>query len=238
MIVFDTLIRILKKTVLLFFMVLLSNAVFARDSEERVVKSFDDIRVTGRMEVRLEEGKKERLRIEAEGIEISKVFTEHSGGTLKIYIQRGFLKEDIDVKVYVTYTKLREIHSSALASIKGKSIIKGDKLVVDVNRNGKAELKIDVSTIDLTVSSSGELDISGRTETQNTRVNTGGKLKAFDLDCDNTYIRVNTTGTGEVRANKLLEATVNTAGNLRIKGSPAEETIKSGAGGTVTRLVD
>ncbi|MCK4804789.1 MAG: hypothetical protein KAT88_09530, partial [Spirochaetes bacterium] len=71
MIVFDTLIRILKKTVLLFFMVLVSNAVFARDSEERVVKSFDDIRVTGRMEVRLEKGKKERIRIEAEGIEIS-----------------------------------------------------------------------------------------------------------------------------------------------------------------------
>lgn len=236
--IFDTLIRIFKKTALLLFIVLLYNAVFARDSEERVVKSFDDIRATGRIEVQLEAGKKESLRIEADGIEISKVFTEHSGGTLKIYIQKGFLTEDIDVKVYVTYAKLREIHASALAGIKAKSIIKGDKLTVDVSSNGKAELKVDVSTIDLSVSSSGELEISGRTGTQNTSVNTGGTLKAFDLACDNTYIRVNTTGIGEVRANKLLEAAVNTAGNLRIKGSPAKEIIKSGTGGTVTRLVD
>ena len=227
-----------KKTWFFFAFAIFFNSGFALETEERIVASFDIIRATGRVKVFLKPGKSERLRIETRGVEISKVFTELDGTTLKIYIQMGFIDDNIDVKVYVTYKELREVHSSALADIQAESVIKGDKLVVDVNSKGRANIKVDVNTLELMVSVSGELEISGKTKTQNTRVNTDGKLKAFNLQCGKTYIKINTAGIAEVRAGELLDAIVHTGGNLRYKGNPSKETIKSTVGGTVTRLAD
>ena len=178
------------------------------------------------------------MKIETRGVEISKVFTELDGTTLKIYIQKGFVDDDIDVKVFVTYKELREVHASALADIKAESAIKGDKLVVDVNSKGQARVNVDVDTLEIRVSVSGYLKITGKTKTQNTSVNSDGMLSAFDLKCEKTYIKINTAGTAEIRAGELLDAQVNTGGNLRYKGKPSKETIKSSVGGTVTRLAD
>ena len=227
-----------KKTWFIFAFAVYFNSGFALETEERIVASFDIIRATGRVKVFLKPGKSERLRIEARGVEISKVFTELDGTTLKIYTQKGFVDDDIDVKVYVTYKVLREIHSSALADIQAKSAIKGDKLVVGVNSKGKANINVNVTTLEIIVSVSGKLEISGKTTTQNTKVNSDGILKAFDLKCEKTYIKINTAGIAEVRAGELLDATVHTGGNLRYKGNPSKETIKSTLGGTVTRLAD
>ncbi|HEB33393.1 hypothetical protein LCGC14_2926810 [marine sediment metagenome] len=230
--------RVFKKSWFIFAFAIFFNSGFALETEERIVASFDIIRATGRVKVFLKPGKSERLRIETRGVEISKVFTVIDGTTLKIYIQKGFIDDNIDVKVYVTYKVLREVHSSALADIQAESAIKGDKLVVDVNSKGRANVKVDVNTLELMVSVSGELEISGKTKIQNTRVNSDGKLKAFNLQCEKTYIKINTAGIAEVRAGELLDATVHTGGNLRYKGNPSKETIKSTLGGTVTRLAD
>ncbi|MBA7542751.1 hypothetical protein ES705_35075 [subsurface metagenome] len=230
--------RLFKKAWFVFAFTVFFNSGFAVETEERIVASFDIIRATGRVKVFLKPGKSERLRIEARGVGISKVFTELNGTTLKIYTQKGFVDDDIDVKVYVTYKVLREVHSSALADIQTESAIKGDKLVVDVNSKGQANINVNVNTLELMVSVSGDLTISGKTKTQNTNVNSDGMLKAFDLKCERTYIKINTAGIAEVRAGELLDATVHTGGNLRYKGNPSKETIKSTLGGKVTRLAD
>ena len=230
--------RLFKKTWFIFAFAVLFNSGFALETEERIVLPFDIIRATGRVKVILKPGNSERLKIETRGVEISKVFTEQDGTTLKIYIQKGFVDDDIDVRVFVTYKELREIHSSALADIKAESAVKGDKLVVDVNSKGQARINVDVDTLELMVSVSGYLKISGKTKTQNTSVNSDGMLSAFDLKCEKTYIKINTAGTAEIRAGELLDAKVHTGGNLRYKGKPLKETIKTSVGGTVTRLAD
>ena len=230
--------RLFKKVWFIFAFALFFNSGFALETEERIVSSFDIIRATGRVKVFLNPGKSEQLRIEVRGVEISKVFTGLEGTTLKIYTQRGFVDDDIEVKVYVTYKELREIHSSALADIQAQSAIKADKLLVDVNSKGQANINVNVNTIEIIVSVSGNLEISGKTGTQTTSVNSGGMLKAFDLKCEKTYIKINTAGIAEVRAGELLDATVHTGGNLRYKGNPSKETIKSTLGGKVTRLAD
>jgi hypothetical protein len=230
--------RLFKKVWFVFAFAVFFNSGFALETEERIIASFDSIRATGCVNVFLKPGKNERLIIEARGIEISKVFTELDGTTLKIYTQKGFVDDDIDVKVYVTYKELREVHSSALADIQAESAIKGDKLVVDVNSKGLANINVDVNTLEITVSVSGDLEISGKAKTQNTSVNSDGMLEAFNLKCEKTYIKINTAGMAEIRAGDVLDATVHTGGNLRYKGKPSKETIKSSLGGTVTKLAD
>jgi hypothetical protein len=229
---------IVKRVLLFFAFFLLLNMGFALESEERIVSHYDAVRVTGRIKVFLKKGSVERVKIEADGVEISKVFTETDGTTLKIYTQKGYVDDDIDVKAYVTYKELREVHSSALAVVKTDSAIKGDKLVVDVNSKGRADLIVDVDALELFVSVSGRLEISGRAGTQNASVNSDGSLKAFGLKCNKTYIKINTAGMAEITAGDLLDATVHTGGNLRYKGEPSRETIKTSLGGTITRIAD
>jgi hypothetical protein len=229
---------IIKIVLFVFTFTLLFNIGFALESEERIVSSFDMVRATGRMKVFLKKGQKERVKIEAEGVEISKVYTETEEKILKIYTPKGYVDEDVDIKVYVTYKELSEVHSSALAVIKADTTIRGDKLVVGVSSKGKADIKVDVDTLELMVTVSGNLKISGSAETQNAIINSDGSLKAFELKCDKTYIKINTGGVAEINAGDLLEATVHTGGNLRLKGKPLKETIKTSVGGTITRIAD
>ncbi len=217
---------------------LLYSNCLAGESENRRVTSFDGIKVIGKINLYLKEGRDEALKVEVEGVELDEVLSDVSGNTLTVRMKPGFLREDYDVKVWVTYRKIRDLHVSASARLYGQSVLGGDMLTVKATTSGLAELEVDINNLEIDAESTGELTIKGRAQTQETAVNTGGKLHAFDLQCDNVYIKVTTGGAGRVTALKLIEASVTTAGSLRYKGNPSKKSIKKSTGGSVSEILE
>ncbi len=145
---------------------------------------------------------------------------------------------DFDVEVYVTYTKIRDIRSIASAKLIGQSVITGDKLTVIVSTSATADLEVNLNNVELEALSAGELTISGNVESQESKINTAGKLYAFDLTCQNAYMRIGTGGVAEILAKKLIEGSVRTGGKLSYKGNPAKERITKNTGGSIAEVID
>jgi len=215
-----------------------SQLALARDTEQRRVSPFDGIRASGNLELFMEEGSQESLRIEVEGVELERVVSEVSENSLTVRAKPGVYPEKYEIKVYVTYKKLRDIRAASAARLYGRSVLTGDRINVEVATSALAELDVQLENLVVTVASTGELTITGRTRTQETTVNTGGKLNAFDLESENAYVRVNTGGVGRVKATKLIEANVATGGSLRYKGKPAKQSIKKSTGGSVSEILE
>jgi hypothetical protein len=209
----------------------------AAETQRRSIERFDKLQASGLLEVRLVQGSGKTAEVTVEGTELTEVVTEVEGKTLAVKMKKGILYDENAVKVLVTvsYEVIREIQVTTGAAVVSGGVLRGDKITVEAGSGGDADLQVDVTTLDLKASSGGVLKISGKSQSQDTTVNSGGKLHAFGLGCRSVYIRVNTGGTAEVTAAGELEAQVGTGGILRYRGSPAKTSIKKGLGATVEK---
>jgi hypothetical protein len=232
------LIRKPKLPVLALFLTIVVSVGYAQDSEVRNLKSFDGVKVSGPITLYLKQGNTESVRVETDGVELDLVITEVENNALNVRMKSEIKNRDFDVKVYVTYKKVRDLRSTASARLLGQSVISGDKLTVTVSTSGSADLEVNLNTIEMNALSAGELTISGKVESQESTVNTAGKLYAFKLICDNAYMKIGTGGVAEILATKLLEGSVKTGGKITYKGNPAKERITKSTGGSISEITD
>lgn len=227
--------RTLAGLLVLFFLPL---SLLAAETQNRFIERFDKVHASGMLEVRLVEGSGRTAAVTVEGTDLAEVVTTVEGKTLSVKMKKGILYDERTVKARVTvsYEVIREIQASTGAVVVSDTTLRGDKIVAEASSGGDADLKVEVITLDLKVVSGSVLKISGRAQSQDTTVNTGGNLHAFGLDCRSAYIRVNTAGTAEVTATGELEAQVGTGGTLRYRGNPSKTSIKKGLGATVEKV--
>ncbi|MFW6181075.1 MAG: head GIN domain-containing protein [Spirochaetota bacterium] len=228
----------MKRILACLVLLLLPLAPAAAETQKRSIERFDKLQASGLLEVRLVEGSGRTAEVAVEGTDPGEVVTTVGGKTLAVKMKKGILYDENTVKVLVTvsYEVLREIQVTTGAVVVSDGVLRGDKITVEAGSGGDADLQVDVTTLDLKAVSGSVLKISGKAQSQDTTVNTGGKLEAFGLDCRSVYIRVNTAGTAEVTAARELEAQVGTGGTLRYRGSPAKTSIKKGLGATVEQV--
>lgn len=228
--------KIRKNYFLPFYVLFVSMSVFslAQGSQIRNVPAFNGVKVFGNIQVNLQKGQSQQVRVSARGVDIEKVNTYVDDGLLKIKMQEGIYKET-EVKVVITYTQLIEITASGSARIYVNSKIEQSKFYADVNSGGFARLNVSVEEIKLNLHSGGELDISGRAQSQQSKVVSGAQLYAVGLESDHVTIKTNTGGMAEVFVKKSIDGTAATGGGIRYKGNPKISNVKGTLGGSVSR---
>ena len=60
------------------------SAAYAADSENRTLKAFDGVKVSGPIKLYLSEGSSEAAKVTVEGIELEKIVTEVTGNNLEV----------------------------------------------------------------------------------------------------------------------------------------------------------
>lgn len=195
---------------------------------------FDEISVSGNVNVYLESGNEESVEISEKNHKIS---VEVSRGVLKIKRKKPlkikeYKDEAIDIKI--TYRKLRRILGASGSTISNSEAIKGDQLKLDFHSGAQGRMLVNVNDLDLSVSEGAQLKVKGKTVSQSASVSTGAVLSAHRLDSDRTYVKANTGGNANVVANELLEAKASTGGNIDYEGNPRKVKIKDTLGGNVS----
>lgn len=215
---------------------MLSNA-YATNSETRSIKTFDSIKVSGPVILHLSEGSSDSVKISVEDDDPDKIITEVEGKKLEIKPKTSsFIESGVKFDVYVTYETLRGLRSGNKAEVQGESVIKGDKLDVEVLNGSTMNIQIDVNTLSCNVTGTGELTVSGKTVDLKSEVNTKGVLHAFDLDCENAYVKLGTGGIAEIYATELIEGSVKTASKLTFKGDTKKQRVEKSTGGRIKEL--
>ena len=208
----------------------------AQAQTERTLSPFDEISVTGNINVKLSQGESEKLTIKAEGIPEDKISIKVNNGTLKLRLLNSIFYKNEQVNVVVSYKTLRGIKGTAGANIENTGTIETDKLETKVGSGALVELNIKTNAVEASATEGGVLRLAGSTDTQNISAATGGHVDGLDLDCNRTYVKANTGGHAEVVALESIEATANTGGRIEYKGNPSESSTKTLISGEVRKL--
>jgi hypothetical protein len=224
--------KLMPISLVLFFLVLILIEQVAAQ-QTIMPEAFDQVSVTGNIEVVLQQGAENKVELQVEGMPTDKIAVKVQRGVLRIRTLESWLYRDETIRVLLTYQELRGLQAAAGAQITAQEVIETAQFKVGSSSGGQIELDIQVDKLDGNASEGGILRLSGKAQSQDIQVSTGGQYHAFDLEVEHTYVRSNTGGQAEVVAQKLLEATANTGGTIVYKGTPKIRHIKTLLAGEV-----
>ena len=216
------------------FSLLLSFSLKAQDDRETIegngklvtrdvaVKSFDQLEASGIYELKLTQGDKEAVRIEADENLQEFFAVTNEGSTLVIDTKKlkdKNIKGKIKMKVYVTFKKLKSLEIGTVGSVQSQNQLNFDDLELKSNSVGNVNLNLTANKINLENKSVGNVELSGKAENAVVKNKGVGSLEASGfvvqtMDIDNSGV-----GHAAVNAQKTLKVRDSFLGKVSNKGT-------------------
>jgi len=186
------------------------------------VSSFTELKASGVYELKLSQGNKEGVKIEADE-NLQDLFQVRNEGSRLVIdmkkLENKNLKSKNKMRVYVTFKNLKQIDLSTVGNVSSEERLSFENLELRNKSVGNVDLKLTANKVELENKSVGDIKLSGQAQNA-VFVNKGvGSLKASDfvvqtLDIDNTGI-----GSAEVNASQTLKVKDNMMGKVKNKGA-------------------
>ncbi len=202
--------------------------------KEYSLDDFDELVVSGNVELILEKGSTNKISFQLENAENKDLYAKVYRGVLKIKLNDGIFKKDQKAYVKLTYQTLRSIKSNAGSYVGSKEAITIDQLVAKAHSGSRIELELNVNAVQGGAYEGGVLELTGFTESQKMTANTGGIYEGFNLECERSVIKASTGGEANVVANQKLEARASLGGTIQYKGKPEELSQSTSLGGSIS----
>ena len=87
-----------------------------------------------------------------------------------------------------------------------------------------------METLNIDVNGAGNLDLSGKAENLDIKINGGGLVNAYDMESDTANATINGMGQCKLRVEKALNAKIDGAGAIYYKGNATVKSSISGVG--------
>jgi len=223
------------KTLFFVSAILIQSTAFAQNSEERLVRSFNSIKVGEAIKVYLKSGPTEKVVVETSGVSPDEVLTDVAGGKLRIEMKGNRNYRNISVTVQVTFTKIESMEVSSAAKIISNNVIIGDELSLSASSAGSMALDVEVEELEIEVSSSGNVELTGRADFQKVEASSAGGYDGFDLISRKAKVSAGSAGRARVNVTEDIDASASSGGSIRYKGSPEYVDTKASSGGSVKR---
>ncbi|MCU0447180.1 MAG: DUF2807 domain-containing protein [Microscillaceae bacterium] len=229
----------LKLSAVLLYLLLLPMAIFAQSvlNIRRNVASFNQIKASSIVNVYIQQGEKEDLRVETREDLHKFVKTEVNQNELLITTE-NFPKNwnwreenNIYIKVYVTVRDLQKIEASGSSDIFFDNQLITKRLELHLHGSSDARVNIKCYTLICNIHGSSDAVINGSAEELNAKIHGSSDLKAYNLQVNNCEIQVSGSGDAFISVNGELAATVSGSGDLHYQGNPnIRKMVVSGSG--------
>jgi hypothetical protein len=207
----------------------------AQGSQTRNVSPFSGVKVAEGIDVYLIKGDKESVKVEATGTSIDNIITEVSGSYLKVHMRDGNYKGHVDVKVYVTYTKIDKLSASSAGSIFSQGVIDAPSLEISASSAGNVEIEVNAGDVEISASSAGEAELKGKAKSLQADASSAGEVDAYDLESQKVSAEASSGGSIKVNVGEDLIAHASSGGSVRYRGNPSKSITDSSSGGSVKK---
>ena len=185
------------------------------------VQSFDALDASGVYELKLSQGNKESVKIEADE-NLQEYFTVHNEGNKLVIdmkkLEHKGLNSKNKMRVYVTFKKLKELDLKTVGNVNADAPLSFDDLEMKNKSVGHVTLNLTANKIEIENSSVGNVKLSGKAQDAVVK-NTGvGSLQAGDFVVQTMNIENTGVGSAEVNAAKDLKVKDSFLGKVRNKG--------------------
>ncbi len=171
---------------------------------------------------------------------MEKIEFEMRGDRLKIRNrERGWSgwrdSELRNVKVYVTMKDISRIGVSGSGEVYGENQFNTRNLDLSVSGSGDMELSINSADLDVSISGSGRLKLSGSGEDMDLDISGSGSVMAANLQVVTLDASISGSGKCEIDVSEGIDANISGSGNVYYKGNPDKIRSNSSGSGKVRR---
>jgi hypothetical protein len=216
------------KRIILVVFVFLSQFTFAQTTI--VLKDFDDVKVFDKLSVTLIASNETKAVIT--GPEQSKVEVVNKNGLLKIRMPLTKLMTGDEAKVTLYFKKIQSIDANEGSTVICADTFKQTTFDLGVQEGARITVALDVDKTSIKAYSGGIVTVTGKAVTQSVSINSGGVLKAEELETSQTTVSISAGGSADIKASTLVDAKVKAGGTVTVYGSPKElrqETLMGGS---------
>jgi len=192
---------------------------------------FDEVKVFDRISVELIPS--EANKIEISGKRSGEVEIVNRNGELKIRMSLEKLLDGEDIQVRLFYTNVKSLDASEGSFISSAQTFKQSSMDLTAKEGAQIKVDLDVLKANVKVVTGGIMRLSGKANTMDANLSTGGILYAKDLLTSQTDIDIKAGGEAEVNASDLVDADVKAGGNVRIFGKPKQINKTTALGGSI-----
>lgn len=201
----------------------------ANEIPDHELPPFESIGIDAFAHVVLQKGDRETARIDS---------GENVSDFLKIHVEDKRLwitsPQDIgvihEVTVIVTYKSINGLVIHRSGKVTCNESIEASWLGIIQNGRGNISLAVNVMALDVTLTKTGNLTISGSSEEVKV-LNTGtGKVEANKLEATEARISIKGSGNVSMHVEEELSAVLQGTGDLILQGSPRLKSLVSGTG--------
>jgi len=191
-------------------------------TREVSVSAFDALKAKGIYELKLSQGAKESVKIEADE-NLQELFQVRNEGNELIIDMKDLNHKNLKVKnkmrVYVTFKKLKELDLSTVGNVASEEQLAFDDLNMENKSVGNVDLKLTANKIDLKNKSVGNVKLSGKAEDAVFKNSGVGSLEAGSFVVQTMNIENTGIGSAEVNAEKNLKVKDSFLGKVKNKGN-------------------
>jgi hypothetical protein len=186
------------------------------------VKSFNELKANGVYELKLTQGDKEAVRIEADE-NLQEYFTVTNEGSRLIIntekLKDKNLKGKIKMKVYITFKNLKNLEIGTVGSVQSENQLAFGDLNFKNKSVGNVNLKLTANKFNMENKSVGNVELSGKAEDVTLKNNGVGSLDASDFVVQTMDIENSGVGNAAVNAQKTLKVRDSFLGKVSNKGA-------------------
>lgn len=191
-------------------------------TREVPVSSFETLKASGVYELKLLQGDKESVKIEADE-NLQPYFNVHTEGNRLVIDMKDLknknLKHKNRMRVYVTFRKLNELDISTVGSVNAEKELSFGDLAIKNASVGKVDLRLSANTVKLDNSSVGSVTLTGKAQNADFKNQGVGSLDAGSFVVQTLNIENNGVGGATVNAAKELKVKDNMLGRVKNKGA-------------------
>lgn len=207
--------------------------------QTRTVASYDQISVTGMMNVQLVSGKEGKIQVEAESNLMEYIETEVNGGHLKISVKNGYNiqpSNNYPIRLIVPFEDLNAVTLTGSGNIRTSDEVRARNFDVKVTGSGNINLNLVTEKLEGSLTGSGDIKLKGTTEEFNCKVTGSGDFQAYDLKARNVDAAVMGSGDIEISVERELNARVSGSGDIKYRGNPEKQNFKTTGSGSVSKV--
>lgn len=193
-----------------------------RITREVSVSSFDALKASGVYQLKLSQGDKESVKIEADE-NLQEYFTVHNEGNKLVIdmdkLKNKNLKKAGKMKVYVTFKNLKELDLNMVGNVVSEEALSFDNLDFKNHGVGNVDISLNAGKVEIKNTGVGNVKLSGKANDAVVK-NTGvGSLEAGGFVVQTMNIENTGVGSAEVNAEKDLKVKDSFLGKVKNRGT-------------------
>jgi hypothetical protein len=202
-------------------------------TKREVTENFTKIETSEAIAVEIEQAENNSIEVETDSNLQNYVKTTISNGVLKISLDKNMIIcEELIVRVKIK--QLNGIETTSASSIKSVNTIKGNSLNIIATSASEIDLEAEYETITIDASSTGNVNIKGKTLKLETNASSASSIDASELMSNEVFAKTSSASDIKVYAIVKLDAKAESAGTIASVKRPRELRNEETSGGEIT----